>query len=190
MSQRPCRSHHIPQLGGTGSGGGCPGRYAEPGKLGSEPQGAETGVNKDRGGALRGYSRRTKCQRCSAWQAGGFVQRKGVRDRLKGEFEPNGARLCGRCKSVRAPQQAWLSTLFGRLIQTRHSLSSTSLWSCGRDGQTRVSIKGSESIGAEEGARAQGGGSIDPLWVWASSPGRKTPGPRVSTWEALDSRRQ
>lgn len=62
-----------------------------------------------------------------------------------------------------------------------------SLWSCGGDGQTHVSIKGSEGVGAEEGAKAQGGGSADPLWVWASSPGRKTPGPRVSTWEALDS---
>lgn len=160
MSQRPCHSYRIPQLGGTGSGGGCPGRYAEPGKLGSEPQGAGTGMNKGRGGALRGYSRRTKYQRCSAWQAGGFVQGKRVRDRLKGEFEPNGARLCGRCRSVRAPQQAWLSTLFGRLIQTRHSLSSMSLWSRGGDGHIHASIKGSERIGAEEGARAQGGAAL------------------------------
>lgn len=148
-----------------------------PCKLGSESQGAGTGVNKGRGETLRGCSRRTKFQSCSAWQAGGFVQGKGMRDRLKGEFVLNGARLCGQCRSVRAPQQAWLSTLFGRLIQTRHSLSSMSLWSCGEAGQTHVNIKGSEGVGAEEGARAQGRGSTDPLWVWASSPGRKTPGP-------------
>lgn len=76
------------------------------------------------------------------------------------------------------------------LWEINPNLSSMSLWSHGGDGHIHVSIKGSERIGAEEGARAQGGGSTDPPWVWASSPGRRTPGPRVSTWEALDSRRQ
>lgn len=105
-----------PTTRGTGSVVDAPSAMRGPASL-SEPQGVETGMNKGRGSfeGLLKENQVPKMLSLAGWRvcAGG----KRVRDRLKGEFEPNGARLCGRCRSVRAPQQAWLSTLFGGLIK-------------------------------------------------------------------------
>lgn len=120
----------------------APGAMQSPASLGSEPQGTETGVNKGRGGALRGYQGEPSTKDAQLGRLEGLCREREWRDRLKGEFESKWRQALWAMQECPCTSASLAEHLLWEINPNKTQSVLNELVVRGGDGHIHASIKG------------------------------------------------